>query len=166
VKQLALVALVLAGAALAGSQGYNRQLQVGGPAPSAAATLGVTLAESVGCRCTVFIDAGVADDVGRDGLNPTGYVTPFFYSPQTLWVEGNSSLRCNIEAKSDGGKILGQVCPDIPVAARSGRIMCAGYGTQGKDAGTGADQLSDAGFGPAPVVRTECWGPNLIPNGQ
>jgi hypothetical protein len=153
-------------AAYAGTQGAAVVAGAGGPAPAASSSLGVDLGSVVGCRCSLILDAGNDNVVGRNGFNATGYVVPFYYDAHTLWTEGNSSLRCAIEAKLDGGKILGQTCPDIPVAARFGRILCAGYGITGQDAGTGADQLVDAGPGPQPIVRTDCWGPNLVTSGQ
>lgn len=164
-KRLGLVSLVLlAAVAFAGSQHASYPANAGGPAESASASLGVDLGYKTGCRCILYVDAGT-DWTGHDGFDDTGYVVPYFYEPKSLWVESASSLHCSVAAKLDGGKIRQVVCPDIPVAARTGRILCTGYGIKGADGGTGADLISDAGIGPAPVVRTQCWGANASNDG-
>jgi hypothetical protein len=126
-----------------------------------ATSYGVTLEGAVGCKCSIRIDGGIANQIGNDGFNAAGYLVPYLWDEKNLWTEGNSALRCAIEAKIDGGAIYNQVCPDIPVAARTGRILCTKYGITGKDGGTGAPLLSDAGPGPQPSVLTQCWGPSM-----
>ena len=151
--------MLLAAYALAGQQGVDYTPGIA-PTISSSSTLGVSLAGAVGCRCSIRVDAGT-NAIGSDGFNATGYLVPFYYDPSNYWVEGQSSLHCAMAAKLDGGRIRQQVCPDIPVAARFGRVLCTGYGIKGYDAGTGADLIADSGVGPQPVVRTECWGPTL-----
>ena len=152
-------AVLAAALAFAGTAGRNHPVGIG-PTTAQPALQGISLGEAVGCRCSLFVDAGTAA-VGQRGFNATGYLVPYYYDNANGLVESQSSLHCAIAAKLDGGLIRNVICPDLVVAARFGRILCTGYGIKGQDAGSGADQLPDSGPGPQPVVRTECWGPNL-----
>jgi hypothetical protein len=173
VKRLAFVVAVLAFAAFAGQQGKD---STGAPpsdlGPSNnAEKLGVSLANAVGCRMSVRVDAGQAA-IGADGLAQTGLkLQPWYYDSSNGWVEGDSSLQCTVAARPDAGIIRSFVCPDLVPAARFGRIAVSKLGTAARtDAGTGADWIPDAGTGavqaagPQPVYRIECWGPQMSSN--
>jgi hypothetical protein len=159
-KRLLAVALVVCGVAWAGNAAKDVAV---GAAPVSSLD-GVTLGNAVGCRCSIRVDAGTAAaTIGSRGFAPSGWSLYAWYYDSTLgWVEGNSDLRCAAEARLDAGNIRAFVCPDIVPAARFGRLACASFGPTGHDGGTGADMYTDAGAGPQPRVRTECWGPNLV----
>jgi hypothetical protein len=157
-RKLSLVVVTLAFAAWAG----NSVSEVRPGAAPSKSTDGVTLGNAVGCRCSIRVDSGT-DNVNRKGFAPSGWsLYPWYYDINLGWVEGNSTLRCAAEARLDGGLITAFVCPDMTPAARFGRLACASFGPTGHDAGTGADSIADGGTGPQPIVRTECWGPNLV----
>lgn len=173
-KRLAFVAVVLAGAlALAGTTFKDTTGAPPNPlGPSDfAARQGVSLANAVGCRMSVRVDAGHnllmdagSEVYGHDGLAPSGWrLVPWYYDSANGWVEAQTSLHCAVEARLDGGKIHNVVCPDLIPAARFGRITVSKFGVVGYDGGTGADLLEDAGPGPAPKYRIECWGPLVTP---
>jgi hypothetical protein len=155
-KGLVFTGCLLALAAYAGRQGKDAAV---GAAPSAS-TDGVPLDNVVGCRCSIRVDAGT-DAVGSNGFASTGWkLYPWYYDEKlAIWSQANSSLHCSAEARLDGGLIRAFVCPDIVPTARFGRIACSSWGITGYDGGSGADLISDAGVGPQPKVRTECWGP-------
>lgn len=142
-----------------------------GPSATASARNGVSLADAVGCRMSVRVDAGTAGQgiTGADGLAQTGLVLmPWYYDDALGWVEGDSSLRCSVAARPDAGIIRAFVCPDLVPAARFGRIAISKLGVAARtDGGTGADWVTDAGTGaaqpsgPLPQYRIECWGPNV-----
>jgi hypothetical protein len=177
VKRLAFVAAVLAFAAYAGQQGKDLSGAPPSPlGPSAQAERqGITLANAVGCRMSVRVDAGeIGQGIkGADGLAQTGLkLQPWYYDPLNGWVEGDSSLQCSVAARPDAGIIRAFVCPDLVPAARFGRIFVSKLGIAARtDAGTGADWITDAGTGvdtpvpgPQPVYRIECWGPSYSSN--
>lgn len=165
--RLLFAAAVLVGAlALAGTQRKDSNGVPPSPlGPSAQAErLGVPMEGAVGCRCSIRLDAGV-DAVGSEGLSASGKLVPWYYDPWIGWVESKSSLHCSLSAKVDGGTIRQFVCPDMEPLAAFGRLACAKFNVFGVDGGTGADLISDAGAGPAPVVQTSCWGPGLSSGG-
>lgn len=158
-RAFAFAALVLAGVALAG----NAVKEVAVGAAPVTSQDGVTLGNAIGCRCSIHVDAGTGN-VNRKGLAASGwYIYPWYYDLATGWTEASSSLRCQPNARLDGGLIFSFACPDMEPLARFGRLACSSFGPTGYDGGTGADSLSDAGTGPQPVVRTECWGPQVVP---
>lgn len=164
-RGLALCGVLVAVTAFAATRAYESGVA---PASNTASplTIGVDMANAVGCRCSLHIDAGLVDDVGRRGLLAQGYIATEYYDKSTVkWVESPRSLAlaCPIQSKLDAGLILEALCPDAQPLASFGRLHCYGIGIVGEDAGSGADQLSDAGPGPQPVVRTECWGPGFVP---
>jgi hypothetical protein len=177
VKRLGFVAATLL-AALA--LGATRAKDFNGNPPALlgpsvqAESLGIRLNDAVGCRMSVRVDAGeIGQGIkGADGLAQTGLtIMPWYYDATLGWVEGDSSLRCNVAARPDAGIIRNFVCPDIVPAARFGSIMVSKLGNPARiDAGTGADWITDAGTGvatpvpgPQPLYRVECWGPNVVP---
>lgn len=157
-RKLSAVLVVLAFAAYAGNAA--KEVAVGA-APSTTQD-GVTLVNAIGCRCSIHVDAGTGN-VNRKGFAPSGWsLYPWYYDSANGWTEGASSLRCSPNARLDGGVITAFACPDLEPLASFGRLACSSFGPTGHDGGTGADALTDAGTGPQPVVRTECWGPSLV----
>lgn len=165
-KRLVFVAAVLAAALAVGAtrakDSTGAEPGILGPSVQAS-SLGVSLDSVVGCRMSVRVDAGLADVIGSKGFAASGWkLVPWFYDGSNGWVEGNSSLHCDVEARADGGVIRQFICPDLIPAARFGNISLAKVGVMGFDGGTGADWIADGGIGPLPKYRIECWGPTVV----
>lgn len=163
-KRLAFVAAVLAAACAFAA---NRYKDGDGSVPTAC--LGpphgafVRLDGVVGCRMSVRVDGG--------GNIASGTLVPYYCqesSPSgtaglTVPEEAAAALHCTIATKLDGGLRTSYVCPDLVPAARFGLVAATGFLIKGLDGGSGAAALADAGPSNQPIVRMECWGPNITP---
>jgi len=154
----ALVLSLAAGFAFAATRA--KDTSGGQPSDTAAnASQGVRLNDVVGCRMSIRVDGG--------GNIASGCKLVPWYKDEgaiSTWAESDSTLWCTTTARLDGGQRSQFVCPDLTPAARYGWIAAQKVNCLGADGGTGAAELSDGGSGPLPVVRIECWGPNVTPN--
>lgn len=132
---------VFAAVALAGSR--VKETTGAGVAPTLS-TDGVALADSEGCR----VSARVTDGGTING----GTLVSYYQDGVVGWVRASTALDCTLEANKtlDGGAPAAQVCPDLGVLAKFGRIAFAGKSLVGADGGT-----------VTATVRTECWGRNI-----
>ena len=133
---------VVAAVALAGSRVKETTGAVG-VAPTLS-TDGVTLADSEGCRASARV---------ADGGTINGGVLAAYYQDSVLgWVRAPTALDCTLESGKllDGGAPAAQVCPDLGVLAKFGRIAFANKSLVGVDGGA-----------VTATVRVECWGRNI-----
>lgn len=107
-------------------------------------TDGVSLSEIEGCR----VSARVADGGTLNG----GVLAAYYFDAVLGWVRASTALDCTFEAGKllDGGAPSTQVCPDLGVLAKYGRIAYVNKSLVGVDGGAATA-----------TVRTECWGRNL-----
>ncbi len=138
---------VIAAVALAGSR-VKEGVQAQGAVPATLAdggtTDGVAIADSEGCRTS----ARVADGGTING----GVLASWYYDGVLGWVRASTALDCTIESSKllDGGAPSVQVCPDLGVLAKYGRVMYTNKSLVGADAGA-----------ISATVRVECWGRNI-----
>lgn len=107
-------------------------------------TDGVSLSEIEGCR----ISARVSDGGTING----GVIGVYYYDSAIGWVRASTALDCTLEASKlfDGGAPAAQVCPDLGILAKYGRISATNKSLVGIDGGA-----------VTATIRTECWGRNL-----
>ena len=119
-------------------------LSDGGTATDGGTTDGLSLSEVEGCRASARVTDG--------GTVNSGTLVAYYFDPVLGWVRANSALDCALESNKliDGGAPSVQVCPDIGILAKYGRIAMAASGLKGADAGAITAN-----------VRLECWGRTL-----
>lgn len=142
--------VVCAAVAWAGSRASDSA----GAQPSAA-TDGVSLHRAQGCRMSVRVYDG--------GTLNGGKLLAWYYDSVLGWVRASTALDCTLEANKlpDAGAPAAQVCPDLEPLAQFGRLGAQSSALVGADGGTPNGLGSDGGRNQAPVVRVECWGPEL-----
>lgn len=136
---LIVVSLGVAVTAFAGSRAKDSA----GAVPSAA-TDGVALGDSEGCRLSVRTTDG--------GTINGGTLAVYYYDSVLGWVRSATSLDCVLESNKliDGGAPQAQVCPDLGILARYGRIGVAAKALVGADGGT-----------VTAITRVECYGAQI-----
>ena len=149
------LSLMIAGLCALAAWAGTRAKDSSGAQPSAASD-GVSLNDSIGCRASVRVTDG--------GTINGGKLLAWYYDPVLGWVRASTLLDCSLEANKlpDGGAPSAQVCLDFEPAARFGRIGFQSSSLVGADGGSpnGFDG-TDGGQHVAPVVRVECWGPTI-----
>jgi len=105
---------------------------------------GVSLTDVEGCRLSARVTDG--------GTINGGGLAVYYYDTALGWVRGSTALDCTFEANKllDGGAPSAQVCPDLGVLAKYGRIAAARKLL-----------VNGAGSPATATVRVECWGRNL-----
>jgi hypothetical protein len=146
---VAVLALALAVGASAGTRAKDKSTAT----PTVAGD-GVPLADSVGCRMSARVDGG--------GNLDQGSLIPYYRdTPIAEWTPAASSLWCTVAPLPDGGLRSSFVCPDMEPLARFGLVSVGQFGLKGRDGGSGAAALADAGPSSQPILRIECWGPSI-----
>lgn len=128
--------------ALAGTRAKESQGTV--PFNDGGVLEGVSLSEVEGCRLSARVTDG--------GTINGGGLAVYYYDSVLGWVRSSTSLDCSFESNKlqDGGAPSVQVCPDLGVLAKYGRIAAAGKLI-----------VNGAGSAATATVRVECWGRNL-----
>jgi hypothetical protein len=105
---------------------------------------GVALNDAEGCRLSARVTDG--------GTINGGGLAVYYYDAVLGWVRSPTSLDCTFEANKlqDGGAPAAQVCPDLGVLAKYGRIAAARKLL-----------VNGAGSPATATVRVECWGRNI-----
>lgn len=145
-----MVALV----AYAGTRATDSQL---GQIPNSA-TSGVSMGSSEGCRASIR--------VGDGGTINGGTIKYVYHDPVVGdggWVPGRAEYNCALESNNlpDGGAPPAQMCPGITPGSQFGRVGIYAVNVVGADGGTPNGLGPDAGQNVIPLLRIECWGPNL-----
>lgn len=152
-KALALVVLVVASVAVAAT----RARDANGSPPANCTDLkarGVSLNGVTTCRMSVRVDGG--------GNIDRGVLVPWYCNAadggEVGPVELPASKQCVIAPPIDGGLRSAYLC-DFSPGAEFGYVMVSGFNIQGRDAGSGAATLPDAGPASQPILRMECLAP-------
>lgn len=131
--------------AVAGTRSYESS----GSVPSVLAdgghgSVGVALNDSAGCRFSARTQDG--------GTLNGGTIAAYYYDSTLGWVRSNTQLDCTLEASKllDGGAPSVQVCPDLEVLGRFGRVV-----------GVAKSMVAADGGAAAVTIRTECWGSSI-----
>lgn len=128
--------------ALAGTRAKESQGTV--PFNDGGVLEGVSLSEVEGCRLSARVTDG--------GTINGGGLAVYYYDAVLGWVRSSTALDCTFEANKlqDGGAPAVQVCPDLGILAKYGRLAVAGKLLTGVDGGA-----------ITATTRVECWGRNI-----